>query len=92
MRVTWLFAVVSILVLAGVFLASLGFLGELPPAEPDLRPDVVGGQVEFDVVVRGYRMDEVDDELARLHEQIERLSADRPNAASDVVVEPDVSI
>ncbi|MHB1066839.1 MAG: hypothetical protein ACYC2Z_05355 [Candidatus Nanopelagicales bacterium] len=78
---TWLFAVVAILAVAGVFLASLGLMGQLPEAEPDLRPDRVGGQAEFDVVVRGYRMDEVDAELARLRQEVDRLSADRDAAA-----------
>lgn len=74
MRVTWLFVVVGVLVVAGVFLATLGLLGELPPVDPDLRPDRIDGEVEFDVVVRGYRMDEVDQELARMQAEIDRLT------------------
>jgi uncharacterized membrane protein len=75
MHVTWFFVVIAILVIAGAFLASLGLLGELPEVEPDLRPAQVDGQTQFDVVVRGYRMDEVDDELARLNGEIDRLTA-----------------
>ncbi len=72
---TWLFVVIAVIVIAGAFVASLGLLGELPPVDPDLRPDRIDGEAEFDVVVRGYRMDEVDEELARLNEQIARLQA-----------------
>ena len=75
---TWLFVVLAILVIAGAFLAMLGLLGELPEAPPDLRPERVAERPEFDVVVRGYRMDEVDDELARLQEEIDRLKAASP--------------
>lgn len=76
---TWLFAVVAILVVAGAFLASLGLMGQLPEVEPDLRPDGMddgsgSGVAEFDVVVRGYRMDEVDAELERLQQEVDRLS------------------
>ncbi|MDP1878140.1 MAG: hypothetical protein Q8M17_11355 [Actinomycetota bacterium] len=76
---TWLFAVVAILVVTGAFLASLGLMGQLPEAEPDLRPDRIddgagSGVPEFDVVVRGYRMDEVDAELERLKQEVDRLS------------------
>ncbi|MDO8308109.1 MAG: hypothetical protein Q7V58_07110 [Actinomycetota bacterium] len=76
---TWLFAVVAILVVTGAFLASLGLMGQLPEAEPDLRPDRIDdgagpGVPEFDVVVRGYRMDEVDAELERLQQEVDRLS------------------
>lgn len=67
---TWLFVVVAILVVAAAFIASLGFLGELPEAEPDLRPGERDAQAQFDVVVRGYRMDEVDAELDRLRARL----------------------
>ena len=72
---TWLFVVVAIGVLAFVFLVVLGPLGELPPVEPDLKPEIVDGQPQFDVVVRGYRMDEVDQQVATLQERIARLEA-----------------
>lgn len=70
---SWLFAVVVILVIGAGFLAALGLLGELPAAEPDLRPDVLDGRPAFDVVARGYRMDEVDDQLAQLQAEVDRL-------------------
>lgn len=70
---TWLFVIVALVVLAAGFLAVLGLLGDLPPAEPDLRPDTLDGQPAFDVVARGYRMDEVDARLAELHDEIDRL-------------------
>lgn len=70
---TWLFVVIAIGVLAFVFLVVLGPLGELPPAEPDLKPEVVDGDPQFDVVVRGYRMDEVDQQVATLQERIAAL-------------------
>ena len=72
---TWLFVVVAIGVLAFVFLVVLGPLGELPPVEPDLKPEIVDGEPQFDVVVRGYRMDEVDQQVATLQERIAQLEA-----------------
>lgn len=81
MRVTWLFVVLAVFVLAGAFLAMLGLLGDLPPVDPDLRPDRIDGQPEFDVVVRGYRMDEVDQELARMQAEIDRLQGPAPATA-----------
>jgi TolA-binding protein len=71
--VNWLFVVLAIAVLALVFLVVLGPLGELPPAEPDRRPDTRDGEPSFDVVVRGYRMDEVDQQIAELQGQIAEL-------------------
>ena len=70
---TWLFVIVVILVLGAGFVAVLGLLGDLPPSEQDLRPDTRDGEPSFDVVVRGYRMDEVDAQLATLQEEIDRL-------------------
>jgi hypothetical protein len=83
--VTWLFVIVVILVLGAGFVAILGLLGGLPPSEQDLRPDTRDGEPSFDVVVRGYRMDEVDAQLATLQEEIDRLRrADAaPGAAPD---------
>lgn len=75
---TWIFVVLAVVVIAGAFLASLGLLGELPPPDQDLRPDQIDGETDFDVVVRGYRMDEVDQELARLNTEIARLEAAAP--------------
>lgn len=71
---TWVFVVVSILVIGGVVMAFSGRLGELPDSPPDLRPDVVDGEPAFDVVVRGYRMDEVDARLASMQAEIDRLT------------------
>jgi uncharacterized small protein (DUF1192 family) len=65
--------IVVILVLGAGFVAILGLLGDLPPSEQDLRPDTRDGEPSFDVVVRGYRMDEVDAQLATLQEEIDRL-------------------
>jgi hypothetical protein len=79
--VTWLFVIVVILVLGAGFVAVLGLLGDLPPNEQDLRPDTRDGEPSFDVVVRGYRMDEVDAQLASLQDEIDELrSAHAPDA------------
>ena len=43
-RVTWLFVVIAVIVIAGAFVASLGLLGELPSADLDLRPDRIDGE------------------------------------------------
>ena len=85
---TWLFVVVAVIVLAGVFLATLGLLGDLPPADPDCRPNRIDGEQEFDVVVRGYRMDEVDQELARMQQEIDRLQSPAPTVSP---ADPDAS-
>ena len=78
---TWLFVIVAILVVGAGFLLVLGLLGDLPEAEQDLRPDVRDGEPSFDVVVRGYRMDEVDAQIAELQAQIDRLSEGAPGGA-----------
>lgn len=75
---TWLFVVLAVVVVAGAFLASVGLLGDLPDVDPDYRPDRINGQPEFDVVVRGYRIDEVDQELARMQQEITRLQGPAP--------------
>jgi hypothetical protein len=74
--VTWLFVIVAILVLGAGFLAVLGLLGELPPSEPDLKPDTLDGEPAFDVVARGYRMDEVDAQVATMQDAIDTMSAE----------------
>jgi len=61
-----LFVLVAIAVIAGIALASVGRLGELPEAPADRKPAVAG----FDVVIRGYRMDEVDTQLADLRARL----------------------
>lgn len=72
---TWYFVILAIAVITFIFLAVLGPLGELPPAEPDRRPEEIDGEPVFDVVVRGYRMDEVDARIASMQAQIDELSA-----------------
>jgi TolA-binding protein len=71
--VTWLFVIVVILVLGAGFAAALGLLGGLPDSEQDLRPDTRDGEPSFDVVVRGYRMDEVDAQLQAMQGEIDAL-------------------
>jgi len=61
-----LFVLVAIAVIAGIALASVGRLGELPEAPADRKPAAAG----FDVVIRGYRMDEVDAQLADLRARL----------------------
>ena len=70
---TWLFVIVVILVLGAGFAAALGLLGGLPESEQDLRPDRQDGEPSFDVVVRGYRMDEVDAQLQSMQDQVDGL-------------------
>jgi len=71
--VTWLFVIVAIVVLGVGFLLALGLLGDLPEAEPDVRPDTLDGSPAFDVVARGYRMDEVDSQIEAMQAEIDRL-------------------
>lgn len=78
---TWLFVIVVILVLGAGFAAILGLLGDLPPSEQDLRPDIRDGDPSFDVVVRGYRMDEVDAQLASMQDEIDALRGGGMTAA-----------
>lgn len=76
--VTVLFVLLGIAVIAGIGLVAVGRLGELPDAPPDRVPDGLGPDVtesslaaaRFDVGLRGYRMDEVDDLLDRLGDEI----------------------
>jgi hypothetical protein len=84
--VTWLFVIVVILVLGAGFVAILGRRGDLPPSEQDLRPDTRDGEPSFDVVVRGYRMDEVDAQLATLQDEIAELR-DGAGAVASAVAE-----
>ena len=83
---TWLFVIVVILVLGAGFIAILGLMGDLPPSEQDLRPDTRDGEPSFDVVVRGYRMDEVDAQLATMQDEIDRLRG--VDAAPATTAEP----
>ena len=45
----------------------------LPDAGSDLKPNTRDKDPAFDVVLRGYRMDEVDDTIAQLQAEIESL-------------------
>ncbi len=73
MPMTLLFVLVAIGVVVGVGLATAGHLGQLPEVEPDHRPDLVRGEPSFDVVFRGYRMDEVDEAISSLQQQVRDL-------------------
>lgn len=68
---TLLFVVVCIGVIAGVALVAAGRLDRLPDAPGDRRPP--GGDPAFDVVARGYRMDEVDAVIEGLRAENARL-------------------
>jgi hypothetical protein len=68
-----LFVIVALLVVGAIFVAAAGRLGQFPDVEPDLRPDQ--GDTGFDVVARGYRMDEVDARLATLEAEIDHLKS-----------------
>ncbi|MCF8528209.1 MAG: hypothetical protein K9G80_11960 [Candidatus Nanopelagicales bacterium] len=61
-----LFAVIAILVIAGAVAYATGRGSGLAAAEPDRRPQDVDDSTTFDVVLRGYRMDEVDARIAQL--------------------------
>lgn len=83
---TVLFVLVALGVVLAIGLLAVGRLGDLPPVEPDRAPDrlpagpLAGPDVDavrFDVSLRGYRMDEVDDVL-------DRVAADL--AARDAVI------
>jgi DivIVA domain-containing protein len=79
--VTWFFAVLVVLALGGVALVAAGRGGSLPEVRDD-RPEVrlpagrLGAtdlrRVRFPLAVRGYRMAEVDELLARLADQLEQ--------------------
>lgn len=74
-----LFVLIAIGVIALVAMAASGRLGELPEAEPDLRPESGGPEPAFDVVLRGYRMDEVDAVIEQLQGRIDELTAGQPS-------------
>jgi hypothetical protein len=70
---TFLFVVLAILVIAG---AALVITGRFAPSlgienTGDYKPDPQG----FDVTVRGYRMDEVDQKIALLEGRIAELES-----------------
>lgn len=87
---TALFVLVTIAVVAGVALVAAGRWDRSADAPPDRAPkfspsgdDTVGegfeltGLPTFEVVPRGYRMDEVDATLAALREENARLRGER---------------
>ena len=69
-----LFVLIAMAAIAGVGLAAAGRLGNLPEAVPDRRPEGPAGDPSFDVVLRGYRMDEVDAVIAELQRQLGQTS------------------
>lgn len=71
---TGLFVLVALAVVAGAAVVAAGRLDRLPPAEPDNAPTSLDDP-RFDVVARGYRMDEVDETVAGLQAEIARLRA-----------------
>ena len=72
------FVVVGMCVIAAAFWIAAGrWDARLPNATHDLRPETRAGKPAFDVVVRGYRMDEVDATIADLQAQIRRLTPGR---------------
>jgi hypothetical protein len=71
---TLVFIAVGVVVIAAAFWFAVGRLDpSLPDAENDFRPDRRDGDPAFDVVLRGYRMDEVDATIADLQSQIDEL-------------------
>lgn len=81
---TWVFAILVGLVLAGVAVVASGRVGHLPPTEARLGavPPQDGPldasslrTVRFSLAIRGYRMDEVDALLDRLAAEMERREA-----------------
>jgi DivIVA domain-containing protein len=82
--VTWLFAVLALLVITGTALALAGRWRPegLPPGPPQ---DESPAGPRFDVVLRGYRMDQVDAELARLRRALAEAAGDAsPEVGPDV--------
>lgn len=78
--ILWLAGILVVLTLGGVAAVAAGLGGRMAPPEHDRRPvnlsdgpigaaDLRG--VRLNVAVRGYRMDEVDDLIARLADQME---------------------
>lgn len=73
---TFVFVAVGIAVIAAIFWIGTGRLdASLPADAADLRPDRRDGEPTFDVVLRGYRMDEVDATIADLQAQIDTLQS-----------------
>lgn len=70
------FAVVLIVLIGGIAAALAGRWQPTGLSELSSEPTLEG---RFDVVLRGYRMDQVDAELARLHALIADREADAPD-------------
>ncbi len=83
---SWLLVVAALLVIGVIALALTGRAGTdkayLPVTEPDLRPSGESGN-EFDVVLRGYRMDEVDARIAELEAEVVSLKSPLAGEAAD---------
>lgn len=70
---TFVFAAVAIVLIACVALVAAGRFDRIGDAVPDARPADDNLDPQFDVVIRGYRMDEVDRALAERDAQIAEL-------------------
>lgn len=87
---TWLFAVLALLVITGTALALAGRWR--PEGLPPGPPEEESAGPRFDVVLRGYRMDQVDAELARLRRALDGAAADTwPKAGPDVPADASTS-
>ncbi len=66
-----------LLAFAVIVVAALMVTGRWNPtlgAETDPRgPDQIDGRLRFDVVIRGYRMDQVDEVIAELQAKVRQL-------------------
>ena len=89
---TWLFAILIVLAMGGVAVVASGRGGSMAPAHDD-RPDLAMPDdrplaardlrsVRFPLAVRGYRMSDVDELLARLATELEDREADAGGGAS----------
>jgi len=79
--VSLVFALVAILVVAGVLLFASGRWSGLPTVQRDRRTDVDGAG--FEVVLRGYRMDEVDARIARLEAELAQARRSSRGSSTD---------
>ena len=87
----WLFAILIVLALGGVAVVASGHGGSMAPAYddrpdlglPDDRPLVARDlrSVRFPLAVRGYRMSDVDELLARLATELEDRNGVRDDGA-----------
>ena len=91
----WLFAVVGLVVIVGIALAVAGRLPEIPQPTRErftahLPPDPSATDIDalrFPVVLRGYRMDDVDAALLALRVRIaelEQIADPAPEGTRDV--------